>query len=75
MTRVAVITVLRWRLDVALALAAKLPRLALDGLLTFFGCHVFLAFKIASVISKMLLSDFKIASRSSSVSPCHSRLG
>jgi hypothetical protein len=49
MTRVAVVTVLSWRLDVALALAAKLPRLALDGFLTFFGslrpllivkCHV-----------------------------------
>jgi hypothetical protein len=41
MTLVAVITVLSWRLDVALALAAELPRLALNGLLAFFGGHGF----------------------------------
>ena len=51
MTRVAVIAVLRWRLDVALALAAELPRLALDGLLTFFGGHVFFSFSLASMAS------------------------
>jgi len=42
MTLVAVIAVLGWGLDVALALAAKLPRLALDSFLTFLWCHFFL---------------------------------
>lgn len=39
MTLVAVITVLSRRLDVALALAAELPRLALNGFFTLFRCH------------------------------------
>jgi hypothetical protein len=40
MTLVAVITVLSRRLDVAFALAAKLPRLALNGFLPFFWSHI-----------------------------------
>jgi hypothetical protein len=39
MTLIAVITVLSRRLDVALALAAEFPRLALDGFFPFFRCH------------------------------------
>ncbi len=39
---VTVITVLSWRLDVAFAIAAKLPRLTLDGLLTLLGGHAWL---------------------------------
>jgi hypothetical protein len=39
MTLVAVIAVLSRRLDVALALAAEFPRLALNGFFTFFRCH------------------------------------
>ena len=41
MTLVAVIAVLSRRLDVALALAAELPRLALDGFFPFFRGHGF----------------------------------
>ena len=39
MPLVAVIAVLGRRLDVALALAAKLPRLALDGFFSLLRCH------------------------------------
>ena len=46
---VAVIAVLGRRLDVALTLTAKLPRLALDGFFSLLRCHVFFSLSLAAV--------------------------